>query len=71
MPPPLLVRCDVGELLLFCFCFWVAMNAGRWWLFLTDRERWDRERQRDHEARMENKRMAGGVLGFFRRLLGG
>lgn len=31
-------------------------------LYLFDREEWRRVRAREHEARMENKRAAGGLL---------
>lgn len=59
------------ELCLLGLICWTVASGHKWFLFLFDRERWDRERQREHESRMENKRMATGIFGLIRKFFGG
>ena len=61
----------MGEFLVFLLICWVVASGGKWLLFLFDRGEWRAQRAREHEARMENKRMATGALGLVRRFFGG
>ncbi len=60
------------ELLLFLFVLLVAWPFVKGvCLFFADRDEWKRVRERDHQKRMANRSLAGGVFGLVRRFFGG